>query len=139
MRRLALAVSLPPLLLLLAAGCDRRAAPAAEAEPPKPVAKPVSAPPPAEERKGWLGVVVARESVDVTADSQGRVQAIYVSIGDRVKTGMAVSVEPYLTIGSDCLIASGCAITGDVPAGSLVKAQQGYVVRPLPAKIKAAE
>ncbi|HEX4966862.1 MAG TPA: efflux RND transporter periplasmic adaptor subunit [Thermoanaerobaculia bacterium] len=85
MRRFVL--SLPPLLLLLTAGCDRRAAPAAEAEPPKPVAKTIPASPAAEERKGWLGVVVARESVDVTADSQGRLQAVYVSIGDRVKKG----------------------------------------------------
>lgn len=32
-------------------------------------------------------MVVARESVDVTADSQGRLQAVYVSIGDSVKRG----------------------------------------------------
>src|SRR5947208_8911391 len=77
------------VLLLLAAGCDRRAAPTATAAEaaPKPAAKPAPASAPPEERKGWLGVVVARESVDVTADSQGRLQAVYVSIGDRVKRG----------------------------------------------------
>ncbi|HLI10683.1 MAG TPA: biotin/lipoyl-containing protein [Alphaproteobacteria bacterium] len=53
-----------------------------------------------------------------------------VKIGDRVKTGMAVAIEPYVSIGSDSLIASGCVITRDVPAGSAVKAQQGYTVRP---------
>ncbi|HEX3553576.1 MAG TPA: efflux RND transporter periplasmic adaptor subunit [Thermoanaerobaculia bacterium] len=75
-------------LLLAAAGCDRRAQPAATAEAaPKPLPKPAPATAPPEERKGWLGVVVARESVDVTADSQGRLQAVYVSIGDRVKRG----------------------------------------------------
>jgi RND family efflux transporter MFP subunit len=76
-------------LLLLAAGCDRRAASTAAVDAPDPkiAAKPAPAAPVEPERKGWLGVVVARESVDVTADSQGRLQAVYVSIGDRVKRG----------------------------------------------------
>src|SRR3954471_3257292 len=83
---------LPLLLLafpLLATGCDRRAASTAELDAPAPKVAPKPAPAPAgePERKGWLGVVVARESVDVTADSQGRLQAVYVSIGDRVKKG----------------------------------------------------
>jgi RND family efflux transporter MFP subunit len=86
MRRLSL---FPLALLLLAAGCDRRAASTAavDAPAPKVTAKPAPAPPVEPERKGWLGVVVSRESVDVTADSQGRLQAVYVSIGDRVKRG----------------------------------------------------
>src|SRR3954452_13108983 len=79
------------LLLLPAAGCDHEAAPPVQEAPaPKAAAKPVSSglpQPAAEERKGWLGVVVARESVDVTADSQGRLQSVYVSIGDPVKRG----------------------------------------------------
>jgi len=79
----------PLILLLLAAGCDRRAASTAtvDAQPAKPATKPAPAPAVEPERKGWLGVVVARESVDVTADSQGRLQAVYVSIGDRVRKG----------------------------------------------------
>jgi RND family efflux transporter MFP subunit len=79
----------PLALLLLAAGCDRRAAPAADVDAPSPklAAKPAPAPPAEPEPKVWLGVVVSRESVDVTADSQGRLQAVYVSIGDRVKRG----------------------------------------------------
>ncbi len=87
-------LSLVPLILLLLAGllgtgCDRRAAStaAAEAPAPKVAAKPAPGPVAEPERKGWLGVVVSRESVDVTADSQGRLQAVYVSIGDRVKRG----------------------------------------------------
>jgi acetyltransferase-like isoleucine patch superfamily enzyme len=46
-----------------------------------------------------------------------------INVGDRVKTGMSVSIEPYITIGANSLIASGCVITGDIPANSLVKAQ----------------
>jgi RND family efflux transporter MFP subunit len=86
MRRFSL---LPLALLLLAAGCDRRAASTAAADAPAPkiAPKPAPAPPVEPEHKGWLGVVVSRESVDVTADSQGRLQAVYVSIGDRVKRG----------------------------------------------------
>jgi RND family efflux transporter MFP subunit len=75
--------------LLLGAGCDRRAASTAAVDAPAPklAAKPAPAPVVEPERKGWLGVVVSRESVDVTADSQGRLQAVYVSIGDRVRKG----------------------------------------------------
>lgn len=51
-----------------------------------------------------------------------------VTVGDRVKTGMSVSIEPYVTIGGSCLIASGCVITSDLPAHSLVKAQRPYSI-----------
>lgn len=53
-----------------------------------------------------------------------------VTIGDRVKTGMAVAIEPYVTIGGNSLIASGCVITTDVPPDSIVKAQVSHSVRP---------
>src|SRR5436305_15241420 len=90
MRRLSLIpVPLFLLVLLAGAGCDRRAASiaAVDTAAAKPAAKPAPAPAVEPERKGWLGVVVSRESVDVTADSQGRLQAVYVSIGDRAKRG----------------------------------------------------
>jgi len=79
------------LLLLALPGCDRREAvqeipPAVP--PPRPAASPATAAAPAsQERQGWLGVVVARESVDVTAESQGRLRAVHVAIGDRVRRG----------------------------------------------------
>ncbi len=60
-----------------------------------------------------------------------------VTVGDRVKTGMGVMVEPYVTIGADTRIASGCVVTAEVPAGSLLKAQATHVVRPRPAVAKA--
>jgi sugar O-acyltransferase (sialic acid O-acetyltransferase NeuD family) len=49
-----------------------------------------------------------------------------VTVGDRVKTGMSVSIEPYITIGANSLIASGCVITGNIAANSLVKARQTH-------------
>lgn len=88
--RLLLAIALLPF----AAGCDRREATEA-APPPAQASKPAPAPPlpsPAPlEREGWLGVVVTRESVDVTAESQGRLQAVHVAIGDRVSRGAAIA------------------------------------------------
>jgi RND family efflux transporter MFP subunit len=78
-------------LLAAGAGCDRRNV-AAEIPPPAspppaaPSAAPV-APASAPARPGWIGVVVARQSVDVKSDSQGRLLAMHVSIGDRVRKG----------------------------------------------------
>jgi RND family efflux transporter MFP subunit len=77
------------LLLLAATGCDRRQQ-IAEIPPPAPArpAAPVPAAPPSPAtRQGWIGVVVSRQSVDVKADSQGRLQTVSVSIGDHVKKG----------------------------------------------------
>jgi len=69
---------------------DVKAEPAAP-KPPAPAA-PAStpaAPAPAapQPRQGWIGVVVARQSVDVKADSQGRLLTVRVAIGDRVRRG----------------------------------------------------
>lgn len=44
-----------------------------------------------------------------------------VSIEDRIVFGTGVFVEPYLTIGSDCVISSGSIITKDIPKNSVVK------------------
>lgn len=53
-----------------------------------------------------------------------------VTVGDRVKLGMMVAIEPYLTVGSESIVASGCVLTRDIPAQSLVKAHLDYLVRP---------
>jgi RND family efflux transporter MFP subunit len=89
-----------PMLLLLAVpltaltaitGCGDRDVKAAAVPPAKPVpvaapaARPAQAAAPV--HAGWIGVVVTRESVDVKADSQGRLQSMRVSIGDRVRKG----------------------------------------------------
>lgn len=78
-------------LLVTAAGCGDRGVkpePATPAPAPPPrTAAPPPAPAAEPSRPGWIGVVVARQSVDVKADSQGRLQSVRVSIGDRVKKG----------------------------------------------------
>ncbi len=85
-------------LLATTAGCDRRNV-AAEIPPsapaPRPAAPapaPAAASPASVPRPGWIGVVVARESVDVKADSQGRLQTVQVSIGDHVRKGDPIAI-----------------------------------------------
>lgn len=77
------------VLLTAAGGCGRPAVPEADLQPAsRPARRPAAPPaPPAPQRPGWIGVLVARESVDVTAESQGRLQVVLVSIGDRVRRG----------------------------------------------------
>lgn len=88
-RRLASCLTLA--LLATAAGCDRRNVtaeipPPAAPRPATPAAPGSPEPSPAP-RQGWIGVLVARESVDVKADSPGRLRSMHVSIGDSVKRG----------------------------------------------------
>lgn len=40
---------------------------------------------------GWLGVVIAEESVDLAASKEGRVESIRVQVGDQVKQGEIVA------------------------------------------------
>ncbi|HEX4495139.1 MAG TPA: efflux RND transporter periplasmic adaptor subunit [Thermoanaerobaculia bacterium] len=91
MRRRRLAPLLALTLFTPLAGCDRRqvtaeippaAAPHAAAPAPAAPSSLAAAP-----RQGWIGVVVSRQSVDVKADSQGRLQTVRVSIGDHVNKG----------------------------------------------------
>jgi RND family efflux transporter MFP subunit len=54
-------------------------------------------PAPAPRHQGWLGVILSSESVDVTADSQGRLAAVYVQIGDTVRQGdRLASLDPRI-------------------------------------------
>ena len=92
MSRPRLSACLALALLATAAGCDRRnvtaeiPSPAAAPRPAAPAATGSPEPTPAP-RQGWIGVLVARESVDVKADSPGRLRSMHVSIGDSVKRG----------------------------------------------------
>ena len=78
-------------LLAGAAGACRDRAPSGP--PPEPQASSgpsMDAPPPRPApaaRKGWVGVIISRETVDVTAESPGRLSAVYVQIGDTVRPG----------------------------------------------------
>lgn len=53
-----------------------------------------------------------------------------VNIGDRVKTGMGVLIEPYLEIGDDVLIPSGTVVASPIPANSVIKHADNSVIRP---------
>jgi len=117
----------PSLLLALlilspawAAGCrdDRpAAAPLAARQSPAPAVRtatpsPATAPAVPAARPGWIGVVVARESVDVKADSQGRLQTMRVSIGDPVRKG-----DPIATLDTS-LAAQDLEMARSVLSGS---------------------
>jgi RND family efflux transporter MFP subunit len=101
MSRSRLASCLALALLATAAGCDRRNVtaeipPPAAPRPPAPAATGSPEPSPAP-RQGWIGVLVARESVDVKADSPGRLRSMHVSIGDSVKRGDPIAtLDPSL-------------------------------------------
>jgi RND family efflux transporter MFP subunit len=109
------------LLLTAAAGCKgpraelaAGAAPLAPKPSPSPGAKatPASLAPAPAQHPGWIGVVVARESVDVKADSQGRLQSMRVSIGDAVKKG-----DPIATLDTS-LAAQDLEMARSVLSGS---------------------
>src|SRR5215218_1549224 len=94
MSRRRLASCLALALLATAAGCDRRNVTAEIPPPAAPGPAAAVAPgatgspePSPASRQGWIGVLVARESVDVKADSPGRLRSMHVSIGDSVKRG----------------------------------------------------
>ncbi|HSK80315.1 MAG TPA: efflux RND transporter periplasmic adaptor subunit [Thermoanaerobaculia bacterium] len=100
-----------PLLLavaLLAGGCDRQESGTGDPSPPPasapsalPASAPASAPSAPKARKGWIGVLVARESVDVTAESPGRVLAVHVKIGDRVRRGDRIATLDTRVVAQD--------------------------------------
>jgi RND family efflux transporter MFP subunit len=106
------------LLLTAVAGCKDHRGELAVAPPPKPPvplaaqAVPASPAPTPSARPGWIGVVVARESVDVKADSQGRLQSMRVSIGDSVKKG-----DPIATLDTS-LAAQDLEMAHSVLSGS---------------------
>lgn len=52
-----------------------------------------------------------------------------VVVGNEVKFGMGVLVEPYLRIGSGSLIPSGCVLTQSVPSNSVVKMQSIQTIK----------
>lgn len=53
-----------------------------------------------------------------------------VTVGSRVKFGMNVSVEPFVEVGSESIIASGITLTTHVPEKSIVKNKSLNTVKP---------
>ena len=118
------------LLLLcltwLAVGCGRPETPPAspgeateeaapEASSPSPAS--AAAPVPASRRSGWLGVILSSEAVDVTADSPGRLAAVYVEIGDRVRRGdRLASLDPRI-VAQDLEMARSALRASEADAG----------------------
>lgn len=89
--RIALAV-----LFLGCPGCRIREEAPPAPEPTKALAAgPAATPdqPPSSEGtpEPWIGVLVARQSVDVTSETQGRLAAIHVRIGDLVRRGQSIA------------------------------------------------
>lgn len=52
-----------------------------------------------------------------------------VEIGNRVKFGTGIFIEPKISIGDDCIIASGAVLTKSVPADSIVKTKSNVFIR----------
>jgi RND family efflux transporter MFP subunit len=108
-----LALLLGPVL----SGCGDREAPeelaaAAPAAPPPPAPPSSKAP-----EKPWLGVVLSSESVDVTADSQGRLSAVYAQIGDTVRKGdRLASLDPRI-VAQDLEMARSALRASEADAG----------------------
>lgn len=59
----------------------------------------------------------------------GVVTSSRVNIGDCVRFGTGIFIEPGVIIGADAVIASGLAITQHIPPRALLKAKIGYTVR----------
>lgn len=84
-------------LLVIAGGCRREAStaepPAAPAAPAVPVAAavPGAAPVTAAEPAGFLGVILPRQTIDVSAQAGGRIAAILVRPGDEVRLGQPLA------------------------------------------------
>ena len=71
----------------------------------------------ASQRSGWLGVILSSEAVDVTADSPGRLAAVYVEIGDRVRRGdRLASLDPRL-VAQDLEMARSALRASEADAG----------------------
>ena len=51
-----------------------------------------------------------------------------VTVGDRVRLGTGIFVEPYLSIGNDCIISSGSVITRNISDECKVKVKSNLSI-----------
>lgn len=68
-------------------------------------ATPVPAPETVEQERGYLGVIVAGESVDVAARSNGWIEKVHVRMGDEVEAGAVIATIDDTAIRSELAIA----------------------------------
>ena len=78
-------------LVLTVVGCEGPAAVPAAATTPVEAAETAPWVETEPDAEGWIGVVVAGESVEVTPDLQGRLAAVLVGVGDTVDRGQVVA------------------------------------------------
>lgn len=103
-------------------GCGRRETPPPPAPTPAPhaAATPAAAAPGAggpARPEGWLGVIVARSSLDVTSDSQGRLAAVHVQIGDQVQRGDRIASLDTRLVAQDLEMARSTLRAAEADAG----------------------
>lgn len=103
------------------AGCHRREAPPPASTVPAPrtaaLPRPAAATATPSRAEGWLGVIVARATVDVTADTQGRLAAIQVQIGDQVQRGDRIASLDTRLAAQDLEMARSALRGADADAG----------------------
>jgi len=102
------------------AGCKAREAPPPPTTTTTRPAAHAAAPPPAPapaRAEGWLGVIVARSSVDVTSDSQGRLAAVQVQIGDQVQRGDRIASLDTRLVAQDLEMARSTLRAAEADAG----------------------
>jgi RND family efflux transporter MFP subunit len=106
------------LLAACLAGCTGREAPPPPAPSPAPRAAAAAPAAPAPARsEGWLGVIVSRSSVDVTSDSQGRLAAVHVQIGDQVQRGDRIASLDTRLVAQDLEMARSMQRAAEADAG----------------------
>jgi RND family efflux transporter MFP subunit len=67
--------------------------------------------------EGWIGVIVARESVDVTATGQGRLAAVHVKIGDQVRRGDRIATLDTQVVAQDLEMARSAVRGAEADVG----------------------
>jgi len=113
----------------------------AEKQAPASLALPASdAPPSARTHKGWLGVVIAEESLDVAARVEGRVESVKVQVGSRVRQGDVLMTLDAHSLRADLEMAEAGLLSSkaekDLAALALEQASERLRRRQTPEQVK---